>query len=153
MPLPPLRILLDTNVFILGVIEPDSFEGQILAWLEQIEPTSPAIEILISEPLLDQITRVAKRLVHKDWAGHLLNRVLSYPSIRYTLIDDNEVAYWLTQKTIPHEDIEIYLTAKAGVAQCFVSTNHELIQALVKQTQDCECLTPEAFFNKYLSSK
>jgi len=46
--------------------------------------------------------------------------------------------------------IGVYLTARNGHAECFVSSNHELIQALVHETGEFECLTPEQFVGKYL---
>lgn len=49
-------------------------------------------------------------------------------------------------KIIPSEDIYIFLTANYGNADCFVSGNRELIQAIA----DFECLTPSDFVNKYL---
>jgi len=52
---------------------------------------------------------------------------------------------------VPREDIGIYLTARAGNAQCFVSTNHELINTLTKTTREFECLTPVEFARRYLT--
>jgi predicted nucleic acid-binding protein len=148
-----LCILLDTNVYILGTADSKSPEAQILSGLEPVNSTDGQFEILISEPLLDQITRVAKRLVNKDWAGKIVDRVFSKLITRYVFMTDDEIEYWLEQRTIPREDIEVYLTAKNGNAQCFVSTNHELIRAIVQQTHEFECLTPEEFVKKYLSSE
>jgi predicted nucleic acid-binding protein len=54
----------------------------------------------------------------------------------------------LNSKIIPSEDIEIFLTAKLGKADCFVSDNRELLQAIA----DFECLTPNNFRQKYLTS-
>ena len=45
----------------------------------------------------------------------------------------------------------VYLTAKIGQSQCFISANHKLIKVLVQQTGEFECLTPSEFFNKYLN--
>lgn len=47
---------------------------------------------------------------------------------------------------IPTEDIEVFLTAKFGLTDCFVSSNRELIKAIA----DFECLTPDVFIKKYL---
>ena len=52
--------------------------------------------------------------------------------------------------TMPREDAGIYLTAREGEAQCFVSTNHELIASLAKTTDEYECLTPDEFVKRYL---
>lgn len=44
------------------------------------------------------------------------------------------------------EDIEVFLTAQLGNADCFISANRELIKAIAT----FECLTPQAFVTKYL---
>lgn len=49
----------------------------------------------------------------------------------------------LTDGTIPNEDIEVYLTAKLGNSDCFVSSNRKLIKAIAT----FECLTPREFIN------
>lgn len=147
-----LRLFLDTNIYILGAADATTPEGQILAWLEQIEPNTHQIEILISEEVIDQILRVAKRLTNKDRAGQLINQILNYSGIRYVSLENNEIEFWLAQNTIPREDVEVYLTARTGKAQCFVSANHKLIRALAEQNQEFECLTPAEFVQKYLPS-
>lgn len=55
-----------------------------------------------------------------------------------------------TSGELPSEDIGVYLTARTGKANCFVSANYKLIATLVAQTQEFECLTPKEFVNKYL---
>ncbi|CCQ70054.1 hypothetical protein CWATWH0402_3964 [Crocosphaera watsonii WH 0402] len=54
----------------------------------------------------------------------------------------------IDSKIIPTEDIEIYLSAKYGQADCFVSGNRELLKAIA----DFECLTIDDFINKYLKT-
>ena len=58
----------------------------------------------------------------------------------------NEANQLLVGKSIPSEDIYIYLTAKYGRADYFISSNRELIKSIA----DFECLTPETFVDKYL---
>jgi predicted nucleic acid-binding protein len=147
-----LRLFLDTNIYILGATDLNTSEGQILLWLEQLSFDDDQVALLVSEELLDQVARVAKRLTNKDLAGQLISQILNYSSICYVSLDSDEIEFWLTQGMIPREDIEIYLTAKTGNAQCFVSSNRKLIRALAKQNQDFECLTPEEFIKKYLPS-
>jgi predicted nucleic acid-binding protein len=53
---------------------------------------------------------------------------------------------------IPREDVGVYLSAKAGQAQVFVSSNYKLIRVLAAQTGDFECFTPEEFIKEYISS-
>jgi predicted nucleic acid-binding protein len=145
-----LRLFLDTNIYILGAADFTTAEGRILNWLEQANSDDYQIELLVSGELVDQVARVAKRLTNKDNAGQLINRILAYSRICYVALNDDEIEFWLAQGTIPREDIEIYLTAKTGNAQCFISSNRKLIRALVEQNQEFECLTPAEFVRKYL---
>jgi predicted nucleic acid-binding protein len=52
----------------------------------------------------------------------------------------------LVNQLIPREDIYIYLTAKYGQADCFISGNRELIKTIA----DFECITADNFIKKYL---
>jgi predicted nucleic acid-binding protein len=71
----PVRIFLDTNVFILGAANPDEPEGIILRWAG-FETGNSEVEVVMSDEVLDQIRRVGRRLRGKDWAGELLTRYL-----------------------------------------------------------------------------
>ncbi|MBO1345968.1 MAG: hypothetical protein EBE86_000525 [Hormoscilla sp. GUM202] len=53
----------------------------------------------------------------------------------------------IANQSIPAEDIFIYLTAKYGEADCFVSGNRELIKAIA----DFPCFTPEDFVQLFLT--
>ena len=104
---------------------------------------------IISQELINQILRVGKRLQNKDWAAKIVTRIwinldcLFIPETEQILTEAKQI---LANKTIPREDIFIYLTAKYGEADSFVSSNRELI----RQIADFECLTPENFIQKYL---
>ncbi len=50
------------------------------------------------------------------------------------------------------EDVGVYLTARNGKADCFISSNRKLVHALVEQTREFECLTPEDFIHRYIAS-
>ncbi len=63
----PQLIFLDTNVYLIGAVELDSAEGQILQWLGWENQSNDRVEVVISDELIDQISRVAKRLKNKDW--------------------------------------------------------------------------------------
>ena len=58
MTLPPLRLLLDTNIFIIGFLDPNSPEGDLLTLLETI----PQPTLIFSNDLEQQIRRVGRRL-------------------------------------------------------------------------------------------
>ncbi len=66
------------------------------------------------------------------------------------MIASHERDALLNSDLIPQEDIGIYLTAHNGQARYFISSNRELIRALVEKTGEFECFTPQEFVEKYL---
>ncbi|ELR97609.1 PIN domain-containing protein [Gloeocapsa sp. PCC 73106] len=146
------RLFLDTNVFIIGDANQQSQESFILEALGY-RAKSPTldVEIILSDELVDQIRRVAKYLYGKDQAGQLISNIWRWFNIFYissTVDWKEEKLKLIKEKTIPSEDIEIYLSAKYGAADCFISSNRELIKAIA----DFECLIPGDFVNKYLKN-
>ena len=144
------RIFLDTNVFIIGDAHKESAESIILESLGY-RGKQPILntEIIFSDELLDQIRRVSKYLYGKQQAGEIISNIWRWFNIFYvttTLDWTEEKLNLINAKIIPSEDIEIYLSAKYGSADCFVSGNRELIKVIA----DFDCLTPDAFVNKYL---
>ncbi|MEB3337683.1 MAG: hypothetical protein VKJ46_09485 [Leptolyngbyaceae bacterium] len=150
MRLTPACIFLDTNVYIIGAADSESPESRILEWVGFGRKGSAQVEVVVSEELLEQISRVARRLRNKDWGGELLGRIWQNLNVCYVLLDDQEYSELELSGVIPREDIGVYLTAKAGKAGCFVSSNHKLIRVLAQRTGEFECFTPEEFVNQYL---
>lgn len=145
------RVFFDTNIYILGATDEPCAEMLILDWAGFGQTEAPDVEVVISEVLVQQILRVARRLRGKDWGGELLNRIWRQLRVRYVMPDAQQIANLLATRDIPREDIEIYLTAQAGHVECFVSANRELVRAIAQKTGDFECLTPEEFVRKYLN--
>jgi hypothetical protein len=121
----PQIIFLDTNVYLIGAVDIESTEGQILQWLGWDFPGNYECEVVISKELIDQISRVAKRLKNKDLGGEIIGRIWQNFKVRYVQVDDSALA--ITE------------------AQCFVSANHKLIRILAQKTGEFECLTPLEF--------
>lgn len=146
------RIFLDTNIFIIGDADKRSSESIILEALGyRNKPATLTAEVILSEELVDQIRRVSKYLYGKDQAGAIISNIWQWFNIHYlpaTVNWQDEKLALIDSKIIPSEDIEIYLSAKYGQAECFVSGNRKLIQAIA----DFECLTADKFISKYLSS-
>ncbi|MEZ4660637.1 MAG: hypothetical protein R2911_24035 [Caldilineaceae bacterium] len=147
----PNRVLLDTNVFIIGAAEPSSDSGRILTWAGYGRQQTPTVEIIFSDDLLDQIRRVAKRVGNKDWAGEILNQVWHGMNIHFVMLDMDEVQRLMKDRPIPSEGAGIYLTAISGEAECFVSTNRSFIRAAAAEPDAFECLSPAEFTAKYLA--
>ncbi len=150
MAVAPTSVFLDTNVYIIGLADPNSYEHQILEWAGFGQKQTSSVEVVVSQELFEQILRVAKRLKNKDWGGELLARIWQNLNLCYVLLDAKEFSRVEALGVIPREDVGVYLTAKAGKAQCFVSANHELIRTVAEKTGEFECLTPEDFVKKYL---
>ena len=146
----PARIFLDTNVFIIGAALPESPEAQILRWTGFGMAQPGPVEVVVSQELFEQILRVGRRLRGKDWGSEIVGHIWRDLTCVYTLIAPYEREAILNSGLIPREDIGVYLTAHNGQAKCFVSSNHELIQALAEQTGEFECLSPQAFVDEYL---
>lgn len=148
----PKRIFFDTNVFIIGAAMVESPEATILDWAGFAgSPTMP-VEIIVSDVLIEQILRVARRIRGKDWAGEIVSRIWQGMNIRYVLLNQEDIARLIQTRIIPREDVEIYLTAKVGEADCFVSANRELIRIIAEKQGDFECLDPEGFVDQYLQT-
>ena len=145
------RIFLDTNIYIIGDADKTSPESEILeAFGYRKQNKKFQGEIILSDVLLDQIRRVGKYLYGKDQAGEIISNIWRWLDIYYLPSTIN----WQQEKTllekdnlIPREDIEIYLTAKIGEADCFISGNRKLLKTIA----DFECLTAEDFILKYLN--
>ena len=148
----PFRLFLDTNVYIIGAGDPNSPEAAILQWIRDCT-NSPSIQVIISSILLSEISRVAIRLRHKDWAGELISDIWTAFNPELVTIVPAEFLQLQANGDLPREDIGVYLTAKTGKVNCFVSANYKLIAALVAKTQEFECLTPEEFVNQYLPNQ
>ncbi|MCA9946772.1 MAG: hypothetical protein KC449_24995 [Anaerolineales bacterium] len=146
----PLRLFLDTNVYIIGAAIEDSPEAVILNWAGFAGKPDQEVEIIVSDALFSQILRVAKRVRGKDWGGEILAYIWQGMNVTYVLLDEFEIKNLLSANVIPREDVDIYLTAKVGKADCFVSANRELVRVLAQQTGAFECLFAAEFVTKYI---
>jgi len=146
----PKRVFLDTNIYIIGASDPASAEGRILRWAG-FDGLETDVEIVMSDEVLDQIRRVGRRVAGKDWAGDLLARLWRNLKLAYVKVTAEEVVELANaQPSIPREDLIVYLTARNGAAECFVSYNHELITTLASTHQEFESVKPEDFVRLYL---
>lgn len=149
----PSRIFLDTNVYIVGVADSTSDEWKILQWLGFESRRADAAAVVISAEVIEQILRVAKRLKNKDWAGSIVARIWHNLKLNYVLVNQPGFEQTNLIQGLPREDIGVYLTAKFGKADCFISSNHELIQVIAAESGDFECLKPNVFVRRYLENK
>ena len=148
----PQRIFLDTNVYIIGAADSTSAEFRVLKWVGFAEHRPDAPEVVVSEELFQQIRRVGRRLDSKEWAGQILARIWQNLQLQYVLVDQVEIEQMAQTNTIPKEDIGVYLTARNGQADCFVSANHKLIRVLAQRTGEFACLTPAEFVTAHIDT-
>lgn len=146
----PRRVFLDTNVYIIGAAQRDSAEAAILRWAG-FESPAPATEVVVSHVLIEEIRRVARRVGGKDWAGQLLARIWQELRVVYVVIPADELSHKVLAP-IPREDVGVYLTARTGGAECFVSANRELVRVLAERRGVFDCLSPGDFVAKYLNT-
>jgi predicted nucleic acid-binding protein len=149
---PPTRVFLDTNVYIIGAAFEYTDEAKILHWLGYGEEITPFVEVIVSQDLFQQILRVGRRVKNKDWGAKIVGRLWNDLNLVYVLVQQEDVEEVFRKGEIPREDITVYLAARNGQAQCFISSNHVLIRALCQQTGEFECLKPQAFAKKYLTA-
>lgn len=140
----PRRILLDTNVFLIGLLDATSPEAKILNRLAR----SSSILIFSSE-LEEQLRRVSRRIEDKDWAGFVLYVIWRDYAIDYIQVPQSLAKEIEDQIDLPREDVGVYLTALLGEAECFVSANRELVKQAANKQRVFECLTAEEFVEKY----
>ncbi len=144
------RVFLDTNVFIIGAALPGSPEGQILRWAGFGMPQPGPVEVIVSQELFEQILRVGRRLKGKDWGSEIVGRIWQDMALVYVITAPHEFETLRQVGRLPREDIGVYLAARKGQAQCFVSANHELIGALARASGEFESLSPQEFVDRYL---
>jgi len=142
----PRRILLDTNVFIIGLLDEASAAAKILTFLASERETT----LLFSYDLEEQLRRVGRRVANKDWAGFVIQLIWRDYSVDYIFISPSTTKELESVADIPKEDIGIYLTALLGEAHCFVSSNRELVKQIARKQNLFECLTAEEFVSKYI---
>ena len=145
----PVRVLVDTNIFIVGFLglnqQEESIESRILRQLAD----QRRFTLLFSNELSDQIRRVARRVGGKDWTGLLLSFIWHTFNIEIVLIPELIEVFERYKGKIPSEDILVFVTATLGQADCLISRNHEFIRRAMAEQEAFECLAPAEFLTKH----
>ena len=136
------KVVVDTNIFIIGFLE--FVSGKKTADADIIRAMLKREFILVlSKELEEQIARVGKRVKDKDWAGYIRSAIWSSAKISFVMIpDDKELME--RYKEVPRKDLLIFLTALFGNADYLVSNNREFIRKAVN-TREFQCLSPDEF--------
>jgi len=134
-----MRIVLDANVYVSALINPDGIPGRILTKILEDE----SMEVVLSPPIFDE-----------------LRRVLDYPKVRNTLnYTESEVkniltaikllAVWVKGETTINIDLEdpddaIYIWAAIETGAEYIVTGDQHLLRL-EQVEDIRCITPRGF--------
>lgn len=140
-----MRLVLDTNVFVVGFIDLAagvvSPETRILVWLMRKEAA-----LLLSQPIEEQIMRVIMRVKNKDFAG----------LVRHAMWSDFDVEFVHVAKAITarvnRKDAGIFGTAFEGNADCLVSNNARFLEEAKQSQKRFECISPLEFVSRYVDS-
>lgn len=117
-----MRVVLDTNVFISGLIVPESTPGKILkAW------RSASLDLVISEPLLGELRRVLSYpKIHQrlHWGEQQIDRYLLLLRFFVEVVDVAEVSASVPRD---HADEPVLATLLASNADYLVTGDDDLL--------------------------
>jgi predicted nucleic acid-binding protein len=142
---PPVRVILDTNIYITGYVFPGSDEYRVLEVIRRRRDI-----VVFSHEIEDQIRRVGRRVQGKDYAGLILNTVWRDFVVDYVALPD--LPFVVAERLapgIPKEDVLVFLSAVAGQAACLVSNNREFLRESEAAQRAFRSLTPGQFLATY----
>jgi predicted nucleic acid-binding protein len=144
-----IRVLADTNVFIVGFLGLSQQEANVESQVLRQLADQRRFTLLFSNELSDQIRRVARRVGGRDWAGLLLNFIWQTFNIEIIPTPELIEVFERYEGKIPSEDILIFMTAMLGQADCLVSRNHEFVRRAMAEQDAFECLEPAEFLARF----
>jgi putative PIN family toxin of toxin-antitoxin system len=117
-----VRVVLDTNVLVSGLMLPESVPGKIVAaW------RGAQFELVLSEPLLDEIGRVLSYPRIQDrlgWGKDEIANFLLLPRFKSDVVD---IAQEKGRRTRDPGDDPVLATLLASGADCLVSGDGDLL--------------------------
>jgi len=117
-----MKVVLDTNIFLSGLMLPESQPGKILsAW------RSAAFELVLSEPMLAEIARVlAYPKIRKriDWSDEEIEHFISLLRFNAEIVNIDGV-----DAVVPRDadDAPVLAALIASHADCLVSGDQDLL--------------------------
>jgi len=118
-----MKVVLDTNIFLSGLMLPESVPGKIVsAW------RSSAFELVLSEPMFTEIARVLaypkirKRIA---WTDEDIDHFIALLRFRAEIVDIQSI-----HAVVPRDpdDAPILATFIAAAADCLVSGDQDLLE-------------------------
>jgi len=135
-----MKIVLDTNIFISGIINPKSKAGQILH-----ECKKNALEIVVSHELLEEVKKVLnypKITKIIKWDQTKINEYIEYLSFFTSIVDISGVDYHFDQDPNDNHIIATYLAANCN----YLVTGDK---ALLTLNDEFNVITLEEFIRKH----
>jgi len=117
-----MKVILDTNIFLSGLMLPESQPGKILsAWQRS------AFDLVLSEPMLTEITRVlAYPKIRKriDWSDEEIDHYISLLRFKAEIVNIDDV-----DAVVPRDadDAPVLAALIASHADCLVSGDQDLL--------------------------
>jgi len=117
-----MKVVLDTNIFLSGLMLPESQPGKILsAW------RSSAFELVLSEPMLIEITRVlAYPKIRKriEWSDEEIDHFISLLRFNAEIVNIEGI-----DAVVPRDadDAPVLAALIASQADCLVSGDQDLL--------------------------
>jgi hypothetical protein len=143
----PVRVLLDTQIYILGYTE---FDVSAVEVLKILRGSQDEYIVLLSVELIDQIRRVGRRVGGKDWAGWILNKIWQEYRVELVALPERPQALMESQSfSLPSEDILIFFTGWIGRADLLVSENREFVRAAAIAQKLFDCYSAQEFVDRF----
>ncbi len=140
-----MRVLVDTNVFVIAAIdfatEQHSDEKVIIEHL-----LDRKMEIIYTVPMLEEYSRVAKRLEDKEFGSWLRYLVISAMESYFVNVDECQEIAKRFEGKIPREDLLHFVACVVGNADYLVSMNREFLKKA--ENKGFQCVTPKEFLKR-----
>lgn len=138
---------LDTNVYIIGLLQPNTNSAIILEHVKE-----GGIKVIQSDYLFDEVLTWFKQHKGKNYVGSVRNYLLSIPirefvhKLEWGLFVDK-----LKDKVSDIDDIPHICSYLAGNCEYFITTNRKLTQDAIKDFVNFK--SPKEFLEKVLHQK
>ncbi len=142
-----LNIYLDTNIYIIGLLYPDTNSSRILK-----EITKGGIKVIQSDYLYDEVLTWFKQHKGRNFAGSVRSYLISIPvrefvhKLEWGLFLDK-----LRDKVSDTDDVPHICSYLAGNCDYFITTNRKLTQDTVKEIVNFK--SPKEFLVEVLKQK
>ena len=140
-----MRVLVDTNVLVKAAIdfatEQNSNEQRIIELLLDWK-----MEIIYTVPILEEYSRVAKRLENKEFGSWLRYLVISAMDSYFVNVDECKELVRRFETKVPREDLLHFVACIVGNADYLISLNREFLKKA--ENKGFHCVTPKEFLNQ-----